>query len=90
MAALTDAHGCLTDAGLHAVQTAPLGRAPAELSGHLASCGGCQERLLLRGEGASSRRGVRTRPPAWRIAFVLAMAMLLTVVALIAARWLGR
>jgi hypothetical protein len=90
MAAFTDARGCLTDAGLHALESAPLGRVPAELSSHLAACAGCQERLLRRGAGASSRRAARPRPPAWRMILVLAMAMLLTVSALIAARWLGR
>ena len=89
MAALTDARGCLTDAGLHAVESAPLGRAPVELSGHLASCAGCQERLLLRGAGASSPRVARQRPPAWRMILVLAMALLATLTALIAARWLA-
>lgn len=89
MEALTDARGCLTDAGLAALETAPIGGAPASLTSHLAACARCQERLLLRGVGSSSRRRPRTRPPAWRIVLVLGLALLLAVVALIAARSLS-
>jgi hypothetical protein len=89
MGGLTDARGCLTDAGLSAVEKAPIGGAPGTLTAHLAACPRCQDRLLLRGVGASSPRRPRTRPPAWRILLVLAMALLLAVVALIAARSFG-
>jgi hypothetical protein len=89
MGGLTDARGCLTDAGLSAFEKAPIGGAPGALTGHLAACARCQDRLLLRGVGASSPRRPRTRPPTWRMALVVAMALLLALAALIAARSFG-
>jgi hypothetical protein len=89
MAPLTDARGCLTEAGLDTVESAPLGRAPAELSAHVASCPRCQERLLLRSAGASVRSAARKPPPPWRIVVLLA-ALLLAAVGLLGVFGLAR
>jgi hypothetical protein len=87
---LVDARGCLTPAGMAALQRAPLGQAPAEVAQHLAACGRCQARLLAAsagrldrprepladpGAGSVSGRMLRT------VAFVFA-ALLLAVTAL--------
>ena len=90
MEPVTDGRGCLTEAGLGAVERAPLGQAPGELSRHLAACGRCQERLLERGSGLAPRRERRQPPPLWRTIVVVAAALLLTLVAVLAAGWLGR
>jgi hypothetical protein len=59
MSDLVDARGCLTPAGMAALQRAPLGQAPPEVAQHLANCGRCQARLLT----ASAGRVVRPREP---------------------------
>jgi uncharacterized paraquat-inducible protein A len=74
---LRDEKGCLTPAGLLAVQSAPVGRAPAELAGHVASCARCQERLLAGGILAAVTRTKKEPPPRWRVAIVLAAIILL-------------
>lgn len=45
-ATLLDPDGHLNPAGLHALQSAPPGQAPAEVARHLAACAQCQARLL--------------------------------------------
>ena len=85
MTALCDARGCLTEAGLRALERAPLGRGPAELVSHLGSCAGCQERLLRRASGAVGPRVRRAPPPLWRSLLALAATLLLALVALIVA-----
>jgi hypothetical protein len=45
-AGLLDAHGCLTAAGVVALQSAPPGGAPRDLALHVAGCGRCQQKLL--------------------------------------------
>lgn len=88
MEPLTDGRGCLTESGLQAVERAPVGQAPSELSRHVASCGRCQDRLLLRGSGATPGRERRRPPPLWRTVVVAVAALLLMVAAWIAARLL--
>ena len=41
-----DATGCLNDAALRVISTAPPGHAPAAITAHLASCSLCQGRYL--------------------------------------------
>jgi len=75
---LLDARGHLTKAGLTALAAAPLGRGPKELATHLASCPGCQERMLAGASvGLPARRQRREPPPPWRIWAVLGAAVLL-------------
>jgi hypothetical protein len=80
--ALRDARGCLSEAGLRALEQAPLGRGPAELVGHVGTCKGCQERLLLRASGSAGPRVRREPPPLWRTFLALAATLLLALVAL--------
>lgn len=88
-APLRDARGCLTEGGLVALERAPVGRAPADLVAHVASCARCQDRMLHRSAGAEGRRGKAEPPPPWRIWVVLGAALLMLLSALMAARWLG-
>jgi hypothetical protein len=72
-AALLDARGCLTPAGLAALAASPPGRGPAEAAAHLARCARCQERAL---EQAAGRDGQTPRvrkapPPLWRTGAVI-------------------
>lgn len=79
---LTDANGCLTNAGLRAVAEAPPGGAPPGLAAHLAGCAKCQRRLL-RGDRGVAAAPVPRRPPSpLRLALLLA-ALLLVFVALL-------
>jgi hypothetical protein len=57
VSALVDPRGCLTPAGMAALQKAPVGHAPAELARHVAGCGRCQARLLAASAGAEHRAG---------------------------------
>ena len=82
MKPLRDDKGCLTPAGLFAVQSAPLGRAPSELAEHVASCARCQERLLAGGILAAATRTKKDPPPRWRVAVVL-LAVILLVLSLL-------
>ncbi len=76
MKGLQDGRGCLTQRGLAVVRAAPLGQGPLELATHLASCGGCQRRLLELG-GARAWASSRTRKPALVRSTVLAASGLL-------------
>jgi hypothetical protein len=64
MSALVDPRGCLTPAGMAAVQRAPLGQAPAELAQHLATCARCQARLLAAGTGRTATAAGAADPAA--------------------------
>ncbi|HJS59013.1 MAG TPA: hypothetical protein VKA01_13000 [Vicinamibacteria bacterium] len=77
MKPLRDDKGCLTPAGLMAVQKAAVGQAPAELAGHVAACARCQERLLAGGILAAVTRTKKNPPPRWRLAVVLVAVILL-------------
>lgn len=83
MTSLRDARGCLTEAGLAALQAAPPGQAPAELAGHLAACARCQERLLAGGAAALLARKKTEPPPAWRLVAIVVAALLLVVSVLV-------
>lgn len=88
-APLRDARGCLTDAGLDALERAPVGEGPPELVSHLSSCGRCQDRMLQRSTGEPPRGRKIEPPPAWRTWVVLVAAVLMVLTALITAFWLG-
>jgi hypothetical protein len=90
---LFDGRGCLTAAGLAAVQGAPPGRAPSEVASHLAGCGRCQQRLLsgLHAPGAAppARRGAAGPRLVWLAVLVLG-ALFALVAGLFAMRSLAR
>lgn len=81
--ALLDGRGCLTPAGFAVLSRAPVGRAPADLAAHLASCSRCQERLLAGGTSAGrpSLASSPPRPPRLWLGLALAFAALLLAVA---------
>jgi hypothetical protein len=74
--ALQDARGCLTPRGFAALERAPPGAAPAELAGHLAGCGHCQQRWLAT---LSAGRTAKRRSPGsmWRNLLFLVGALFL-------------
>lgn len=63
---LFDGRGCLTEAGLLALETARLEEAPGPSARHLAGCRRCQERFLARAAG-SARRPARSIDPTRRL-----------------------
>jgi hypothetical protein len=85
-AALQDANGHLTAAGLAAFKDAPIGQAPAPLAGHIAGCAACQERLLVAGApGPRPRPGQKPRPLApspGHTALLLGLTLLMILFAL--------
>ena len=93
MTSLLDGRGCLTEAGLVALDAAPPGRGPAEAAAHLAGCSRCQRRFLARGgEDVAGISRVPTRkvaPPRWRTFAVLFAVLVLAAIAAIAVRWLA-
>jgi hypothetical protein len=89
MSELRDERGCLTPAGIAAVQAAPPGQAPAELAGHLSSCARCQERLLAGGIVAALGRQKKEPPPRWRLAAIVIATLLLVISILFTAQRLA-
>jgi hypothetical protein len=95
-AGLFDGQGCLSAAGLAALQRAAPGRAPADLAAHVAGCNRCQQRLLssLRAPGQTAaasapRRASSTSRLVW-VAVVAIAALFLLLGGLVAAmRHLG-
>jgi hypothetical protein len=83
--ALLDQRGCLTPAGLAALARAPIGRGPAELAAHLASCARCQERMLASGAGPrpAPSSAPRRKPRLWLGLLLAAAALVLALAALI-------
>jgi len=80
--ALVDGRGCLTPAGFAALSRAAVGRAPADLAAHLASCARCQERMLAGGTSAARPSpAAPPRPPRLWLGVALAFAALLLAVA---------
>jgi hypothetical protein len=77
--------GCLTDAGLDALEQASPGQAPDDLVRHLAECARCQNRVLVRAGGsAEGRRPARTAPRRiWVNMAIVLGAMLAALVALL-------
>jgi hypothetical protein len=91
--ALLDARGCLTEAGLVALDKAPPGQGPAEAAAHLASCARCQRRFLARGGqdiGAiSATPRTAVAPPLWRTVAVAIAVLVLALSILIGMRMLA-
>ena len=89
---MLDARGCLTEAGLVALDGAPPGQGPPEAAAHLASCARCQRRFLARGgvdQGAIRATPTKAvAPPLWRTGVVVLAVLLLVVVAMIGFRML--
>lgn len=95
-ARLFDGQGCLTPAGLTALQLAAPGRAPKEVAAHVAGCNRCQQRLLssLREPGrtasaSSSRRTSSGSRLVW-VAVLVIGGLFALLAGLVAARWLAR
>ena len=93
MSALTDARGCLTDAGFAALEAAPPGQGPADAAAHLAGCARCQRRFLARGDmKAGAIRAVPGRaqaPPLWRTVVIVVAALVLVATAMVGMRLLA-
>jgi cytochrome c-type biogenesis protein CcmH/NrfF len=87
-ARLLDVRGCLTDAGLDALQAASPGGAPAEVVTHLGKCSRCQNRSLARSAGYApdAPRVKKSPPPMWRTALVIVLAILLVISAMMMLR----
>ena len=80
--ALLDARGCLTPAGFAALARAPVGRGPAELAAHLASCARCQQRMLAGGAAPrSAPSSASPRKPRLWLGVALGLAALLLAMA---------
>lgn len=80
--ALVDLKGHLTPAGLSALARAPVGKAPSDLAAHVASCPRCQEGMLAGAVvGTAPPRERRAPPPSWRIwvVFVAGLAALFAI-----------
>jgi thiol:disulfide interchange protein len=84
--ALLDARGCLTPAGVAALERGAVGEAPAELARHVATCDRCQARLLAAATGRAA--GVPARPQGvgaqgrlWRPVVFIVAALLLALFA---------
>jgi len=92
MTPLLDGRGCLTEAGLVALDAAPPGRGPAEAAAHLAGCSRCQRRFLARGgEDVAGISRVPTRkvaPPLWRTVAVVFGLLVLVAMGMIGMRLL--
>jgi len=76
---LLDASGCLSEAGIAAVNAAVPGQIPSEGAAPLAACGRCQERVLSGGAPRPPRRGAPPALPSLRRAVVLMALVLLSV-----------
>jgi hypothetical protein len=95
LTALVDPRGCLTPAGMEALQQAPPGHAPEDLARHVAGCARCQARLLAASTGRRGTAGaagttageeipagLATTRRLWRTVVLMAVAFFLAVVAL--------
>ena len=93
MTAMLDARGCLTGAGLLALDKAPPGQGPPDAAAHLAGCARCQRRFLARGgkeaAGLSASPRHVVAPPLWRTVAVVVAVLVLVVTAVIGGRWLS-
>jgi hypothetical protein len=93
LSALLDARGCLTEAGLRALDAAPPGQGPAEAAAHLAGCAHCQRRFLARGgddvAGISAVPGKAVAPPLWRTAVIVLLLVVMVMIAVVGIRWLA-
>jgi hypothetical protein len=83
-----DGRGCLSGTGIAMLRDAPIGAAPPELAGHLASCTRCQERMLAAEAGARALKDGRARAPQpMRTVLLLALVLLLGGLVLASAYW---
>jgi hypothetical protein len=93
LTAVLDGRGCLTEAGVAALDNAPPGQGPADAAAHLAGCGRCQRRFLARGgkevAGISATPRNVVAPPLWRTVAVVVAVLVLVVTAVLGARWLA-
>jgi hypothetical protein len=85
VSALQDDTGCLTEAGLEALEQAQPGQAPQALARHLAECARCQNRVLTRAGG----EGLTRLPPAttrrlWLGTAIVLVIMLVALLSLLA------
>ena len=82
MTALLDARGCLTPAGMAALERGAVGEAPPELARHVATCERCQARLLAAATGRTAggparSQGLGAPGRLWRpVVFIVAALML--------------
>jgi hypothetical protein len=83
-----DARGCLNEAGLATLRDSPIGAAPPELAGHLASCLRCQERMLAAEAGERALKSGRDRAPhPLRTMVLLLIVLLLGALVLASTYW---
>ena len=92
---LFDARGCLTAAGLAALERAAPGAAPAEVAAHVGGCARCQQRLLSSLRDPASAASASRRKPSGgsRLVWVALLAgalFLLLLFGLVVARWAAR
>ena len=82
MTGLLDARGCLTAAGLDAMEAAAAGQAPPELARHLSECQRCQDRLLARARDTpGGKRGPRPTPRQLVLRTTLVLGIILAAMA---------
>jgi hypothetical protein len=86
-----DGRGCLSPEGLTTLRNAPIGAAPPDLAGHLASCPRCQERMLaaeaaMRASSAPSAR----RPHPSRTLYLLLAVLVAGAALLVSTYWILR
>jgi hypothetical protein len=90
---LLDASGHVSAAGLAALQSAPPGRAPAELAAHLAGCGACQQKLLVASAPGPrrppGRKPMGLAPSPGRTILLLVLTGAFVMLALWSLRWLA-
>ena len=91
---LFDARGCLTAAGLAALERAQPGAAPAELAAHVGSCGRCQQHLLSSLREPGREAASRKQPPSgsrmvWMVVLVLG-GLVALLAGLLSVPFLGR
>ena len=82
-----DRAGCLTEAGLQAIEQAPVGTLPPELAAHLAGCPRCQTRALARGRAAPRARTAARTASLWRTLAAGTALVVVMVAALTILRW---
>jgi hypothetical protein len=73
-----DGRGCLSLSGIAALRAAPIGAAPPELAGHLASCSHCQEQMLAAEIGERrAAKGSAQKPQPMRTVMLLLLVFVL-------------
>ena len=84
--------GVCTIGSFRALQSAPPGQAPTEIAAHLASCGACQQKLLVASapgpRRVSKRKPMALAPSPGRTALLLVLTVVFVMLALWSLRWL--